>query len=442
MAGVLDEIIVAIDLGTTFSSIAYVDEHGEPKIIEVDGGKTVPSVVLFNEDGSVTVGQKALNQALIKSHRVVQWIKQSMGEPDYVRVIYDSDSEEPQYDEKGQAIERKGKKYSPQQISAEILKKLVQAAERELGRPVKKAIITCPAWFTDLPRKHTWEAGELAGLEVLKIVNEPTAAALYYGLDKLKDGDLLCAYDFGGGTFDCSIIQYNDGKLEHLSSHGHATLGGHNLNQAFVENVARLLTDKFGENPLLEPEAENQLYDACERAKKNFRYADTQSVACTFRRRGADVEVTADQFDEWTEPMVDVTMEYTQKALDKLNDEETRKKIVKRLSDPGRVTWNDIDCVLLVGGSTRLRQVKAKLRDLTGKEPLETGMEDVMVALGAAILTKEVVKVGKGRRAKLVRYQYDDITPHALGVLARDEHGELFNRAIDSRGPRDSRRTD
>jgi molecular chaperone DnaK len=204
-----------------------VNEDGRPEIIEIEGEKAMPSVVLYNEDGTITIGEQALRQAVVKSHRVVQWIKRSMGEPGYTRLIQDEEPTENDtaVDEGGQPIEPKGTRYTPQQISAEILKRLVAEARAELGVPVKKAIITCPAWFTDLPRKATQEAGELAGLKVLKIVNEPTAASIYYGLDKLNDGDVIVVYDLGGGTFDCSVIEYKDGEIKHLASDGDRNLG-------------------------------------------------------------------------------------------------------------------------------------------------------------------------------------------------------------------------
>lgn len=381
--GLDHETAVGIDLGTTFSAIAYVDEDGSPRIIEVDGESTLPSAVLFHEDGAIEVGKKAVRQALVKSDRVVQWIKLSMGEA-FSRLIGD-------------------KEYTPPEISAIILQKLVSDAQAVLGVPIRRAIITCPAWFTDRPRKATAEAGRLAGLEVLDIVNEPTAAAVYYGLEKLDDGDTLLVYDLGGGTFDCSVIQYKNGELEHLTSEGDRKLGGHNWTEVLVEKVAEKFEAQFGENPTLDPVVGQQLYERCEEVKRDFRHIDRQIVACTYKGRGADVEVTRAEFEEWTEHLLQPTLFHVERAVQKI-----------------KKNWADISHVLLVGGSTRLRRVSEALAELTGKQPIETGREDTMVALGAAAMTAKQVRVGHGRRSVLKPVKIKERTPFALAMVTMD----------------------
>ncbi len=414
------ELVVGIDLGTTFSEIAYVNDEGRPEIIKVDNEPTMPSVVLYNEDGTVTVGEEALRQAIVKTHRVVQWIKRSMGE-EFTRFIPKSDSDiKPHTDESGQVVTPEGKEYTPEEVSAEILRKLVQEAQSFLGRPVRKAIITCPAWFTDKPRKATEKAGELAGLEVLRIVNEPTAAAVYYGLDKLEDGQIVAVYDLGGGTFDCSIIEYQGGELKHLASDGNRELGGHDWTTTLMEQVAEKMEEQFGKNPLHDPLAKKQLYENCERAKRAFSGVDRQQIACTLQEQATAVEVTREEFEQWTEPHVAATLDYTEKAVQK-----------------AKKSWSDVNHLLLVGGSTRLRRVAEALEQLTGKPPIKTGMEDTMVALGAAALTAKEVKVGHGRRAKLRPVRIRETTPHALGVLVNaPPGGELpfINRVIIDEG--------
>lgn len=408
------EVVVGIDLGTTYSEIAYLDETLRPTIVSIDGEQTMPSVVLFNEDGTVTVGAEALHQATLKSHRVVQWIKRSMGE-DYTRTIQDDESAEPTVGDDGQVTQPEGRSYTPEQISAEILKRLVAEAEAEIGKPVKKAIITCPAWFTARPRDATQTAGKLAGLDVLKIVNEPTAAAVYYGLERLADGDLLAVYDLGGGTFDCSIIKYENGEIQHLASDGHRKLGGHDWTTTLMNHVAEQLAEQFGESPLYDPYAHRQLYENCERAKREFARAERQRIACTFQNRGADVEVTRDEFNEWTDKHLRLTLDYTLAAIDKAGIAPSHEKLK----------------VLLVGGSTRLPRVCEALAEITGKEPIRTGKEDIMVALGAATMGAQEVVVGRGRGTK-IRVRVRETTPHALGMLTLGGNGqpEFFNAVM------------
>jgi molecular chaperone DnaK len=322
--------------------------------------------------------------------------------------------------EDGQVITPEGQNYTPEEVSAEIIRKLLREAEAELGRPIRKAIITCPAWFTDQQRRATVSAGELAGLQVLEIVNEPIAAAICYGLDKLEEGQVVVVYRLGGGTFDCSVIEYRGGELKHLASDGNCNLGGDDWTITLMKRVAEKVEERFGENPLFDPPAKRQLYENCEDAKRVFNGVDRWRIACALRDQTTEVDVTREEFEQWTELHLAATLDHTEQAIQK----------AKR-------SWSEVNHLLLVGGATRLRRVAEALERLTGKQPIKTGMEDTMVALGAAALTAKEVKVGHGRRAKLRPVRVLETTPHALGVLVNAPPGSelpLINRVIIDEG--------
>jgi molecular chaperone DnaK len=350
-----NEIILGIDLGTTFSVAAYVDDFGRPAVIpNAEGTNTTPSVVLI-EHGQILVGAPAANQALAKHGQVLQWIKRSMGDLDY-------------------AYEGLG----PIEISAEILKKIKADCEQYFAdrRPpvtIRRAVITCPAYFSAVEVENTMKAGALAGFDVQEIVREPTAAAVYYGVEHLCEGDKLLVCDLGGGTFDASILALDQGTFRPLATAGDRQLGGHDWTSDLVVDVAERLMEEFGEDPRIDPVTEQVLYDSCERLKRSFAQSDHGIITCVYKGQTAEVTVSRDQFERLTEWRVRQVMDWAEKALAK--------------ADPP-LTWGQIDHILLVGGATRMRRVAEALAERSGKRPIQTGEADTMVALGAAIMAK------------------------------------------------------
>lgn len=344
------ELILGIDLGTTFSVAAYVDDRGQARVIRsAEGEKTTPSVVLIDE-GQAQVGTVAVNQALARKGDVIQWIKRSMGDLDY-----------------------RCKGLGPIEISAEILKKIKNDCEEELGELLTKAVITCPAYFSASEVENTRKAGEAAGFLVQEIVREPTAAAVYYGVENLGDGDRLLVCDLGGGTFDASILALEGDTFVPLATTGSRELGGHDWTSDLMEHVAEVLEDQLDEDPRHDPSTEQALYEACEAAKRGFSRAEESLVACVHQGKPVQVKVTRDDFEQLTEWRIREMLKWTTEALAK--------------PDPA-LGWEDISQILLVGGSTRLRRVAESLEQLSGKKPVLTAEADTMVALGAAILAR------------------------------------------------------
>jgi molecular chaperone DnaK len=378
-----NEIILGIDLGTTFSLAAYVDDQGRPKVIRnAEGEKTTPSVVLI-ESGQIQVGAIALNQAIVKGDNVVQWIKRSMGDLDY------------RFHDLG-----------PIEISAEILKKLKADAELELGVPVRKAVITCPAYFSANEVENTVKAGRMAGFEVQEIVKEPTAAAVYYGVEHLKDGNKLLVCDLGGGTYDASILTLENGIFKPLATAGDRQSGGHDWTSDLLENVADLLIDSFGENPRSDLATGQTLYDACEQVKRDFARSDQGVITCIFKGKTAQVTISRSDFERMTEWRIQQMLIWTEKALEKCTPP---------------LTWDQIDHILLVGGATRMRRVAEAIKEISGKQPIQTAETDTMVALGAAILAKGIFQPRRGGITKKVIYRR--IAERNLGtkVIVRTE---------------------
>jgi molecular chaperone DnaK len=345
-----DEIILGIDLGTTFSVAAYVDEQGRPRVIpNAEGRKTTPSVVMI-DGGCVEVGEVALNQAIAKRDKVVQWIKRAMGDAEY-----------------------RFNGLTPAEISAAILKKLKADCEVALGAPLRKAVITCPAYFSAVEVENTMRAGTLAGFEVQEIVREPTAAAVYYGVEHLREGDHLLVCDLGGGTYDASILTLEKGAFRPLATAGDRQLGGHDWTTDLLDHVVERLSEMLGADPRSDAAVEQSLYDACERLKRDFSQADHGVIPCVFGGRAVQVAVSRADFEQLTEWRIQQMVTWTEKALAK--------------ADPP-LGWDRIDHVLLVGGSTRLRRVSEALAARSGKKPIQTAEVDTMVALGAAVLSK------------------------------------------------------
>ncbi len=371
--------IIGIDLGTTNSCVAVM-EGGKPTVItNTEGSRTTPSIVAFTKNGERLVGEGAKRQAVTNAENTVSSIKREMGS-DYKVTIDD-------------------KKYSPQEISAMILQKLKADAEGYLGEKVSEAVITVPAYFNDAQRQATKDAGKIAGLDVKRIINEPTAAALAYGLDNEKEQKIM-VYDLGGGTFDVSVIEIGDGVIEVLATSGNNRLGGDD----FDNRVTQWMLDEFkkaeGVDLSNDKMAMQRLKEAAEKAKKELSSATTTNINLPFITatnegpKHFDMNLTRAKFDELTHDLVEMTAEPVRTAL----------------KDAG-ITASDLGQVLLVGGSTRIPAVQDKVKQLTGKEPSKSLNPDECVALGASIQGGKLAgDAGAGEILLL------DVTPLTLSI--------------------------
>jgi len=371
--------IIGIDLGTTNSCVAVM-EGGKPTVIaNTEGARTTPSVVAFTKTGERLVGEPAKRQAVTNAEKTIASIKRDMG-TDNGRTIDD-------------------KRYSPQQISAMILQKLKADAESYLGEKVSEAVITVPAYFNDAQRQATKDAGKIAGLDVKRIINEPTAAALAYGLDNEKEQKIL-VYDLGGGTFDVSIIEIGDGVIEVLATNGDTHLGGDDFDNKLIQWMIDEFRKQEGIDLSGDKMAMQRLKEAAEKAKKELSSATTTNINLPFITATAegpkhfDMDLTRAKFDELTNDLVEKTAVPVQNAL----------------KDAG-LTASEIGQVLLVGGSTRIPAVQEKVKQLTGKEPSKSLNPDECVAIGASIQGGKLAgDAGAGEILLL------DVTPLSLSI--------------------------
>ena len=370
---------IGIDLGTTNSCVAVM-EGGKPTVIaNTEGARTTPSVVAFTKTGERLVGEPAKRQAVTNAEKTIASIKRDMGT------------------DNGRTID--GKKYSPQQISAMILQKLKADAESYLGEKVTEAVITVPAYFNDAQRQATKDAGKIAGLDVKRIINEPTAAALAYGLDNEKEQKIL-VYDLGGGTFDVSIIEIGDGVIEVLATNGDTHLGGDDFDNKIIQWMIDEFKKQEGIDLSGDKMAMQRLKEAAEKAKKELSSATTTNINLPFITATAegpkhfDMNLTRAKFDELTRDLVEKTAIPVQNAL----------------KDAG-MTASELGQVLLVGGSTRIPAVQDKVRQLTGKEPSKSLNPDECVAIGASIQGGKLAgDAGAGEILLL------DVTPLSLSI--------------------------
>ena len=371
--------IIGIDLGTTNSCVAVM-EGGKPTVIaNAEGARTTPSVVAFTKTGERLIGEPAKRQAVTNAENTISSIKRDMGT------------------DRGRTID--GKKYSPQQISAMILQKLKADAESYLGEKVTEAVITVPAYFNDAQRQATKDAGKIAGLDVKRIINEPTAAALAYGLDNEKEQKIM-VYDLGGGTFDVSIIEIGDGVIEVLATNGDTHLGGDDFDNKIIQWMLDEFKKAEGVDLSGDKMAMQRLKEAAEKAKKELSSAMTTNINLPFITATAegpkhfDMNLTRAKFDELTRDLVDKTAIPVQNAM----------------KDAG-LNYSDLGQVLLVGGSTRIPAVQDKVRALTGKEPSKSLNPDECVAIGASIQGGKLAgDAGAGDILLL------DVTPLSLSI--------------------------
>lgn len=382
--------VIGIDLGTTNSCVSVL-EGGEPVVIpNAEGNRTTPSVVAFSKSGERLVGETAKRQAITNPERTISSIKRNMGKDFHVEID--------------------GKKYTPQDISAMILQKLKADAEAYLGEKVTEAVITVPAYFSDAQRQATKDAGRIAGLDVKRIINEPTAASLSYGLDKTDKQQKILVFDLGGGTFDVSILEIGDGVFEVLATNGNNHLGGDDFDEVVVDFLADAFKKENGIDLKKDKMAHQRLKEAAEKAKKELSSVQTTNINLPFITATAEgplhlnMDLTRAKFDQLTEHLVNLTVDPLKKALADAN-----------------LQSGDLDQVILVGGSTRIPAVQAAVKKYTSKDPHKGINPDECVALGAAI--QAGVLSGEVHDVLLL-----DVTPLSLGI---ETLGGVFTKLIE-----------
>jgi molecular chaperone DnaK len=395
-----DEYVLGIDLGTTMSCMAVIDRATKrPRVLYNREGRNItPSVVLYKGD-EVIVGERAKRSAKVYEQDVALCVKRHMCEPDWIFI--DSNSKE----------------HRPEEISALILKKLKEDAESALGEPIKKAVITVPAYFQDMERNRTKHAGELAGLQVLTIINEPTAAAIAYGLDTTRTDKIkVLVYDLGGGTFDVTVMEVVDSTFNVLASGGDRFLGGMDFDETVVKFFQEQFQEKFRVDPLKDLKTYQDFLDRAEQAKVDLSTDTEVTVGLSAAGNALDVTLTREKFNELISPLIDHSIDLTEETLDEV-----------------KLAWSDINKILLIGGSTRIPLVQERVKRASGKETEKGVNPDEAVAVGAAIVAAqkvgEKVVTATGEEVRGLRFR--NVTAHSLGVIAWDRaKGKEINSII------------
>lgn len=389
---------IGIDLGTTYSAVARLDEHGRPQTLNnSEGDKLTPSVLLFDES-SVIVGKEALKAIATDAEQVAMCMKRELGQRFFSK-------------------ELDGRHYPPEALEAWILNKLRLDTTNHVG-VFEKAVITVPAYFDEVRRKATQDAGYIAGLDVLDIINEPTAAAIAFGhqqgfLDDMmtrKRSLRLLVYDLGGGTFDVTVMEINDGDFIALATDGDVRLGGQDWDRRIVDLVADEFLNQFGLDPREDPNAAGRLWRECEDAKRTLSARKKVSIPCDYKGHAVRHELTREQFESVTRDLLDRTAFTTRQTL-----------------QAAGLKWDDIDRVLMVGGSTRMPVVGKLLRELSGKEPDASVAADEAVAHGAALRAGMLILNDDGQRPS---FNVKNVNSHSLGVVATDPATKRPRNAI------------
>lgn len=380
------EVIVGIDLGTTFSAIAYVNKHGKPEVIpNREGERTTPSVIYFDGENPIA-GAEAARMVITEPKRSVACIKREMGNPSY-RFNVD------------------GKDYFPEDLSAMILRKLKIDAEAALGCAVEKAVISVPAYFKDAQREATRQAGKIAGLDVIRILNEPTAAALAYGIEKLAEAQTMLVYDFGGGTFDVTVMKVENREFTILATDGDARLGGKDIDERLVTWLAEETLRERDIDLRVDVRTLQDLWDKAERAKRDLSSRESVSPVLMVGDRPLRVDLDRASFEEMIQDLI-------------LKTRECMERAVKAAG----LEWRAIDTVLLAGGSSRIPAVRAMIREVTGKDAMRDMNPDECVAMGAAI--QGVISLAESGNAGVpplvggADIVVRDVTSHSYGVKA------------------------
>jgi molecular chaperone DnaK len=379
--------VVGIDLGTTFSAVAVVKSGGTPELLwNRDGESLTPSVVMFQEGEAALVGSMAKRSVAVMPDDCAQFVKRQMGDPHWI------------------FTDSRGTEYRPEQISAVILRRLVEDAAMALdGQEIRDVVITVPAYFDDTRRKATQDAGQIAGLNVLRLINEPTAAAIAYGLDHEQDDTRLFVLDLGGGTFDVTIMRLGDGKFDVIATDGDRNLGGFDFDNALMKHVASTVVDQGGPDLLDGGSAEADLREKCEMAKRTLSQMAQAAIFVTADGKNFTIKVTRAAFEQMTADLLSRTEDLSEAVLEEAG-----------------LAWTDIDKVLLVGGSTRMPMVREMITKLSGIQP-ETGTNpDEVVALGAAIVAEKAAADTYGGASLTRRVTISDVTSQSLGTLILD----------------------
>lgn len=393
-------LVVGIDLGTTYSAVAALDNNGRPYIVKnCESKELTPSVVYFGDSGNPIAGTEAKNKLLEGEENVAMFFKRYMGDPDYCFIS-------------------RGQKYTATDLSAILLESLKQQAEKTLGQNISDAVITVPAYFNDLQRNETIKAGQRAGLNVLRIVNEPTAAAITYGLDKSNNQRIL-VYDLGGGTFDVTVLEITSDSIVVLATGGDHSLGGKDWDDNLLTYIADEFKTDFGVDPAEDMETYNELEYQCEALKKRLSVKLSDYITIRYKGYTKKIEITRSKFEELTSYLMQSTQG---KANEVISEAE--------------LTWSDLTGVLLVGGSTRMPMVEDWVKQMSGKEPMRGVNVDSAVALGAAILAGQITQPKYSFAGKTASWglksakSISDVMSHSLGAVAVSKDGSKYVNSI------------